>query len=65
MSFVILLQKDSYFDDGDTDAIFLFLPQTDFYICPRIFFVFFFFLLQKYLGTYDALLFEPFLCFFL
>ena len=63
LSFVFLLQKDSYFDHDYTDAFSLFLPQEDFYICITPFFTFFLFLLQKDFGIFCVILFEAFLCF--
>ena len=51
------------FDRDDNGAFFLFPPQKDFYICPRPFFNFVLFLLQKDFSTFHVFLFKHFLCF--
>ena len=61
--FVFLLQKDSYFDHGDTDAFFLFLLEKEFYICPEPFSTFFLFLLEEDVDIFHVVLFEAFFSF--
>ena len=64
LSFVFVLQKDSYFDYDDSDAFFFFFFRKILISVSGLFSPFFFFLPQRDFDVFHVLVFKAFLCFF-